>query len=558
MKIMPLNVISVGFCMTLFSIFAQADSLDRPNVLVVLLDDLGIGQFAPLLTDLSESEMDPAFVEYVAGMKYGSYTPKEALVAAKKAMPTMCRLSKEGLLFTRAFSASPLCGPSRCGLATAIHPNRFGIYNNDDVHVGEGVLPPSKLLMPRFKEAGYATAHFGKWHLGPLDKSLSTTVLKTHGLSAQTNVYDLKKVNPAVYQELNNIGFYGSVPAALNPLNNGFETYYGYNCHESPFYDAWNVWDGFEFAGQQKGYNTEVFTEKALDFMDAANRRGKPFFINLHLHATHGPMFPNPPGAYLQGFEDNTPIIKNYYSHIFAVDESIRRITETLEENGQLKNTLIVFTSDNGAAASTESPLPGNAPHRGHKAQYAQGGIRVPLVISWPARIRAGRVCRELVSLLDIMPTAMDAAGLAVPAGLDGRSLLPLIQGEAQEPHTYLAWLGFESRGWGFLKETGFQALPNAAREPGSWTVVTDDWVLRFTGKIPRGLYRDSPEGKSAGVALYSVKDDPLELENVADRYPERVSMLSGFAAQHAAKTESPQRWNRKKWQELKESLNAK
>lgn len=552
-----LNIILVGIVLTLSNVVSAQESQDRPNVLVVLLDDLGVGQFAPLLGSLSESDMDPDFVEFTSGLKYGNYTVEEALSAAQKSMPTMQRLSEEGLSFTRAFSASPLCGPARCGLATAIHPNRFGIYQNDDIHVGDGVLPPEKLLAPRFKEAGYATAHFGKWHLGPLDKSLAAPVLEKHGLPKGTNVYSLKKNHPAVYKELKEMGFFGSVPAALNPLNNGFEAYYGYNYHESPFYEAWNVWDGFEYAGQQEGYNTEVFAGKAIDFMETARSQGKPFFINLHLHATHGPMFPNPPAEYLQDFKDNTPIIKNYYSHIFAVDEAMRRITEDLREHGELENTLIVFTSDNGAAVMTESPLPGNAPHRGQKAQYVQGGIRVPLVISWPARIREGRVSSELASLLDIMPTALDAAGLSVPEDLDGKSLVPLLEGESKGPHEYLAWFGFESRGWGFLKETGFRHLPNGALEPGSWTVVTDDWVLRFIGEIPSNLYRDYPDGKSSGLALYSVKRDLLEQDNVAEQHPETVSILSGFAGEHGLKVAPPQTWNRNKWQELLDRLGS-
>ncbi|QHI69805.1 sulfatase family protein [Tichowtungia aerotolerans] len=534
---------------------ALSVSAEPPNVLVVMMDDFGGGQFAPLADRLNEQSFDPAFVSFVASMKNGGqYSNTEALAAARKAMPTMSRLAADGLLFTRAFSAAALCAPSRCGLATAMHPNRFGIYENSDVNAWPGALPPEKILMPYFKAAGYVTGHIGKWHLGPLNEEMARPIFEKYGLSSDTNPHSLKKNSPA-YKELEAVGYFGSVPDALNPLNNGFDFYYGYNYHQSKFYGDSNVWNGFEHAGKQEGYNTETFTEKALSFINSAAKEKQPFFLNLHVHAVHGPLFPNPPEKYMKPFEGMPNLLKNFYGHVFAVDEAIRSVIETLEKNGQLQNTLIVFTGDNGGSVQRESPLPGNAPHRGHKGNYIQGGIRVPLVISWPAQIHKGHVTSELVSLLDILPTAMDAAGISIPDGLDGRSLLPFIEHSGSGPHDQLVWFGLESRSWGFLRETAFDFQKMRSKEPGSWTVVTDEWLLRFTGEIVPGLYRDYPDGNSARMELYSVKDDPGETHNLAGQYPETVATLKAIAAKRAKTLPPPSHWNRLKWQELQDSL---
>lgn len=534
----------------LFSVSAEK----RPNVLVVMMDDFGVGQFAPLVESMNDEAFDPDFVEYIAGMADGRYSNAEALDAVRKSMPTMSRIAKEGILFTRAFSSSALCAPSRCGLATAMHPNRFGIYENSDVHAEGGALPPEKILMPRFQKAGYATAHIGKWHLGPLDDSLTLPVFKKHGLPEDTYVHGLEK-NSAVYNELEASGFYGSVPAKWHPLNNGFDFYYGYNFHQSRFYGDSNVWNGFEHAGKQTGYNTETFAEKAIGFIDSAEQAGKPFFLNLHLHAVHGPLFPNPPAEYMERFGDAPKLLKNFYGHVFAADEAIRRVLDDLKQRGMLDNTLLVFTSDNGGSVQRESPLPGNAPHRGHKGQYVQGGTRVPLVISWPEKIKKWRTTDELISLLDIMPTALDAAGLEVPSDVDGRSLLPLINGAANGPHDELVWLGFESRSWGFLRETAPNWQKMRSKEPGSWTVISDEWVLRFTGHIPKGLYDDYPDGAPGRMELFSVKDDPGERNNLIEQYPEVVAELKAVAARRAKELPPPKNWSRPRWNELQDNL---
>lgn len=534
----------------LLGLCAAAVAAERPNFLLIMTDDMGVGQFAPMAEELAESDFDPKFVDYVRGLKNGkSYSGAAALEAARLAMPTISTLAEHGLVFERGFSSSSLCNPSRVGLASAMHPNRFGIYrNNDVVGVDEIVLPPERILMPHFQQAGYATAHIGKWHLSGHDKKMEAQLLKEYS-KYKGNKKQLKRL-------MEKEGFTGSVPEELNPLNNGFDYYYGYNYHQSRFFDAYNVWEGFEHAGRQTAYNTETFTGKALDFIDVAEKQHKPFFINLHLHAMHGPLLPPPPEKYMKPFADAPERLKNFYGHLYAVDEGIRLLVEKLKATGQLRNTVIIFTSDNGASVSDMSTLPGNAPHRGQKGQYTLGGVRVPLMIYWPERIRKGRRTQELASLLDLMPTAMDAAGITIPDGLDGRSLLPLIDGAAKGPHDQLVWFGLHSRLWGFEKFMTYysgnsQQGQLKSREPGACLVVSDDWALRFTGELEPQVYTDFPDGKAAGVELYSMKNDLGEKNNVASQYPEVVEQLKAVAARRGRELPPPNAWEKSRWEEM-------
>lgn len=532
---------------------ACAAKVSRPNFVFIMLDDFGAGQFAPEAERLSVGNFDPALVRFVGSIKGQSYSSEEALAAARKAMPTMSRLTKDGILFSRAFASCAVCAPSRAGFATGIHQNRFGVYENSDVNDSRGV-PPELILARRFQAAGYATAHIGKWHIGPLNDEVARAVLAKHGLPADTKINALDKSGP-VYREIDEAGYFGSVPDTWHPLKNGFDYYYGYNYHQSKFYDDCNVWENFTPAGRQSGYNTETFTGKALRFIDSAIQSGKPFFINVNYHAVHGPLFPNPPGKYMERFADSPALLKNFYGHIFAVDEGIRQIVEDLKAKGVLENTCIVFTSDNGAAASRDNTLPANAPHRGHKGMYTQGGVRVPLVISWPSRIQQGSRTEALVSLLDILPTAMDAAGIQAPDGLDGKSLLPLIDGKTGRIHDQLVWFGLESCSWGFTRERSLLGENVRSREPGSWTVLTDSWILRFTGTLAKGLYKDLPDGNPAHYELYDVRNDPGEAQNILDQHPEAATPLKSIAAKQAAGLPPPVKWSRARWDELKRSL---
>jgi arylsulfatase A-like enzyme len=194
-----------------------AETHSRPNFLFVIMDDFGGGQFPPVAQMLTGESFDPELVRYVADQKgFRVYESSQALEAARKAMPTMSRLTRDGLFFTQAFAGAALCAPSRCGIMSGIHPNRLGIYNNVDVTELPGAMTPGHFLAPRFQQAGYATGHIGKWHIGPLDDALAAPILKKHGLAPDTYVHSIPKASPAG-RELVESGCFRSIIPSLHP-----------------------------------------------------------------------------------------------------------------------------------------------------------------------------------------------------------------------------------------------------------------------------------------------------------------------------------------------------
>jgi uncharacterized sulfatase len=528
----------------------------RPNFIFIMLDDFGIGQFAPSAQNLTPADMDPEFVEYVKNMPSHIYPVEDAIQAAKISMPKMLELSQESLFFNRAYAASALCAPSRLGFATGRHPNRFGVYENADINAFDPFLNKNDILASRLQSAGYATAQIGKWHLGPLDESVAEAVFRRLGLPDDTRPGQLNRQS-AEYQALEQSGYFGSVPQALNPLNVGFDYYFGYNYHQSRFYNEWNVWENFTPAGFQKEYNTETFTDKAADFIRSALRQNKPFFVSLNYHAVHGPLFPSAPEHYMEHLEGFPHLLQNFFGHVRAVDAGVEQLIDLLREEGALENTIVIFTSDNGAPTTRENTLPGNAPYRGHKGHYVSGGIHVPLMIHWPQGLRQTGKTDALVSLMDIMPTLLDAAGLPLPEDLDGRSLLPLLSGKDPSGHDFLVWLGLESRTWGFLRyravmENFYQMRPH---EPGSWTFLNERYIIRFTGAVPGKLYTDFIDGREPRIELYDLQNDPGEKVNLAGKYPELENTFRRLVATHSAELPPPNRWSRAKWNELINSL---
>jgi len=345
----------------------------------------------------------------------------------------------------------------------------------------------------------------------------------------------------------------GSVTGEHHPLNNGFDYYFGYNMWESPFYNATNVWENFKPAGMIKRYNTDVFTEKALGFIKKAIEEDHPFYVQIHYHAVHAPLEPRAPDQYYNRFGSESFVLNNFYAHVFAVDESVGRLYEYLEKRGAAENTMFVFTSDNGGAVGGRSSLPGNAPYVGQKGMYALGGIRTPLVLYWPEGTDRPHVNRQLVSTLDILPTIIDAAGMEVPEGLDGKSLLPCLQKKNHKSvHEYLLWSGIHARAWGFMSYNSL--LPHLeAREkaPSSWVVIKDGWMLRFVDAIPRGLYKDLPGGKSGTTELFDIRKDLKESENLLELEPGKSEELDSLWNAHAKYYPPPVRWRREKWVSL-------
>ena len=173
------------------------------------------------------------------------------------------------------------------------------------------------------------------------------------------------------------------------------------------------------YTGKQSEYNTDQFTRVAMDFMEQSLDGDKPFFVELALHAVHLPLNVDAPEHYAKRFNTGYKSIDQFYSHVYGVDQSVKRIVDMLKQRGVWENTILFFMSDNGATckvgAGDLSLIPGNGQYRGHKGQYYLGGTRVPLMMVWPDKIKKPVQIEQSVSLMDVIPTALEAAGAAIP-----------------------------------------------------------------------------------------------------------------------------------------------
>lgn len=508
---------------------SKKEGVEKPNVIFIMLDDFGYSQIACNSEEISEKDYDPLFLQYT--LENGDYSPEQALEFSRKATPTLSRMAKEGVMFTNAFAPSNLCSPSRLAIATGIQPNHWGIYRNIDseAHGPE----PGSLLVEKLHDAGYTTAHIGKWHIGSRDQNMVPEFMKKHGIKDSAGIYPSIYKFPKILKDLKENGYLGSTIKKHHALNNGFDYYYGYNTWESPFYNATNVWNGFEFAGKSPKYNTDVFTDLAIDFIDKRVEKEQPFYIQLHFHAVHAPLHPKAPDQYYNKFDSKSFVLNNFYAHVLAVDENVKRLENYLKEKGLAENTIIVFTSDNGGSIGRRSTMPGNAPFRGHKGMYLMGGIKVPLFFYWPKGIKTPEKNNQLVSALDILPTVLDATGI-------------------NPVHDYLVWSGIHAHTWGFMKQYNiYPEVPSRDMAPYAWVVVKDGYSLRYVGETRKGHYKDIPEGKSAYYEMYDISADPGERNNLLNTKPKIFQELKAIWEEEAKEFPPPFKIGKEKWEQI-------
>lgn len=539
------------FSIIIFLYSCQNNKLNKPNVLFIMMDDLGYGQFGIYNDTINTEDFNPWFVHLVDSLQ--GYSLEQSLEFSKTAIPTLTSLAKSAIIFTNAHTSSNLCSPSRLGIATGTLQNKWGVYRNTDSE--ELGIVPGTHLAEKLKDLSYKTAHIGKWHVGKRDNNIIRKAREKLAASGSENFGDVE-----VNRLAEKLGYSGSVIEEHNPLNNGFDYYFGYNHWASQFYNSTLVWENFEHAGKQEGYNTDVFTDKAIGFMEKQIDVGNKFYVQLHYHAVHDSLEPRAPDKYFNKFDSDSYDLNNFYAHVYGVDFNVKRIVDFLKEKGQFENTIIVFTSDNGAMCGgkyngnkTGSPLPGNTPFSGHKGTYYQGGMRVPMFVHWPVGIKTPAVLNQLISTMDILPTAIEAGGGKVPEDINGKSLLSLIQNpDDTEIHDHLIWAGIHSATWGYLitktTKTHDTERPFA---PPAWVVRKGDYLLRFVGKVDPGIYLDFPEGDGGRIELYNVIKDPAEFINLAQSMPEKVNELAHIYFNESIEFKPPAEWPKEKWEEL-------
>ena len=445
-------------------------SAPRPNILVILTDDLGYGDLGC----------------------YGATAIKT---------PNIDGMAAEGARFTDFYCSSPLCSPSRAGLLTGRYPLRSGITfplqpgkdsfartaTREAAYAMGGLgaidmknaknavkgLPRSEITIPAaLKLSDYATAAIGKWHLGDF-------------------VADMK----------------------YHPSNYGFDYFCGFNASNDDWPAAfWRDKQELvkDIALDQAGY-TRLFTDEAIEFMKRAGDR--PFFVYLAHKDPHQPCIPS------KDFVDSSNAGR-HGDAVQEVDWNVGRILAYLKESGKDRRTLVIFTSDNGPWVDGS---PGS--FRGRKGESFEGGYRVPFIAYWPGTIPASRSVHAPAMNIDLFPTILGLASLDNPTDriIDGRDILPLMEGASDEsPHDALFFFhyteleGIRKGDWKYFRNVNTK----------TWPLPLDKKSTLFGSLAGGNDYR--PAGSAASVStmaswpiLYNLEYDPGEDYNVLKRYPE-------------------------------------
>lgn len=420
----------------------------RPNVLLILADDLGYGE----LSCQGNPQIPTPHIDSIA---------------------------RHGVRFTSGYVSGPYCSPTRAGLLTGRYQQRFGHEFNPgpaEQAVANFGLPLSETtLADRLKAAGYATGMFGKWHLGYRPE--------------------------------------------FHPQKRGFDEYFGFLGGAHSYVDAAADPANPILRGttpvKSVDYTTEAFAREAVAFIERHQR--SPWFVYLPFNAVHGPL--QATEKYLQRSASITDSRRQTFAAMLsAMDDAIGTVLAKLRELKLEENTLVFFLSDNGGP--TPQITSGNGPLRGFKSQTWEGGVRVPWLLQWKARIPAGRVDERPVIQLDVVPTALAAAGIAVKPEwkLDGVDLLPFLTGEKSgAPHEALYW-----------------------RFGAQMAIRRGDWKLV---KGPGGEARDMAGGATAeGAELYNLREDIGEKRNLAAEHPEKLRELAAAWTKWNSELEAP-RW---------------
>jgi arylsulfatase A-like enzyme/glycerophosphoryl diester phosphodiesterase len=389
--------------------------------------------------------------------------------------PHIDRLAENGIKFTNYYSGSPVCAPSRESLLTGIHTGHTNVRGNFLTDSKEDIpLPAHKITIAEMvKEKGYATGLIGKWGLGG------------EGHGPETQGFDYS------YGYLDQIHAHDYYPAYL--YENGKKVLIPENENEG-----------------KKTYSHDLFHEKTLKFLN--DRKDKePFFLYLPYTIPHGEHVI--PDNTLYAKENWPERFKNYAAMITLLDSSVGAIMKNLDDNGLAENTIVLFTSDNGANMAFSRFFESNGPLRGSKTQVYEGGIRVPFIAYWPGKIKAGEVVSSLKAGWDLFPTIGDLTGATVSDALDGISFLPaLYREENQKEHAYLYW-EYYTYNWNHGKagnESPRNWLESRAVRMGKW----------------KAIWKKSGPTDESTIELYDLQKDIGEERNVADNNPNIIQEI--------------------------------
>ena len=365
--------------------------------------------------------------------------------------PHIDSIAKGGVRFTQGYVSGPYCSPTRAGLLTGRYQTRFGHEFNGTARQS-GLRLDETTMAERFRDLGYATCAVGKWHLGERPR--------------------------------------------FRPTRQGFDEFYG-TLNNTPFFRPrlfmdTRVSNEIQMVDDPDFYTTDAYGERAVDWI--GRQADKPWFLYVPFNAQHAPL--QAPKKYLDRFQNiEDEKRRTFAAMMSAMDDAVGKVLEKVRAMGQEENTLIFFVSDNGGPTGQTTSR--NDPLRGFKSSTWEGGVRVPFCMQWKGRVPAGETYKQPVIQLDILPTALAAAGVKADPEwkLDGVDLLPYVTAEEDgRPHETLYW-----------------------RFGNQWAVRHGDWKLVAGG-------RGDPNGE-----LFNLADDISESKNLATDMPEKVRELKSL-----------------------------
>lgn len=413
--------------------------------------------------------------------------------------PHLDEMASNSLRFTRFYAASAVCSPTRGSVVTGRHPSRYGIHTANDGHL----LPDELSLAELLKGRGYVTGHFGKWHLGTLTKTVRDSNRggrkgTTHYSPPWENGFDVcfsTEAKVPTYDPMlkpaGKVSGTGWTPIADRSTAVPYGTRY------------WNQ-AGEIVTDNLAGDDSRVVMDRVVPFVRDAADKSTPFLAVVWFHAPHLPVVASPEHRAL--YSEYDTYSQNYYGCITALDEQVGRLRSVFRDAGVAKNTFVAFCSDNGPEGRTND-APGSAgPFRGRKRDLFEGGIRVPGLIEWPAKIAPGSTDFPAVTS-DYLPTILDILEIDLPndRSFDGISLLPLIKGHMAER---LRPIGFAFNGRLALTGNRFK-------------------LVHYPAGQTEGNYRSAVVTTDANrYLLFNLLDDPGEKTDIAVNHPDIVKRM--------------------------------
>jgi arylsulfatase A len=448
-----MNRIALSLLLFAVALTAPAFAQRLPNVVVIFIDDMGYADIEPF-----------------GAPKYKSHKT-----------PNLNRMAKEGIRFTDFYVAQAVCSASRTALLTGCYPNRIGIHGALDHRAKHGISDNETTIAEVLKTKGYATAIYGKWHLGHHPQFLPTR----HGFDEYLGLpysNDMWPKHPEAKP-----GTYPDLPLIEN--------------------------DKVVQLMPDQSQLTRQYTERAVSFIE--RNKAKPFFLYVPHTMVHVPLFV---GDKFKGSSKSGL----FGDVVQEVDWSVGEILNTLKKHKLDKDTLVIFTSDNGPWLSYGEHAGSSGDLREGKGTAWEGGVRVPFIARWPGKIPAGRTTRTPAMTIDLLPTIAKLANAELPKHkIDGLDIWPLLKGDpnAKNPHDAYFF---------YYNNNELQAVRS-----GNWKLILPHTyrTLGTQAKAKDGLPAKYSNVK-VGLELYDLATDAGEKMNVADKYPDVVKRLEALAEQ--------------------------